>query len=159
MKKQRYFVWLFLGAYIFLLLDFTLLDSAFGRNLFNVQNWSADSFANYFENSVNLSPFATIRLYITGLRSGNIAAGYFFVNIIGNIIMLMPLAFFIPFLFKKYNSFFKFLIFILIFSLLIEILQLVFLTGACDIDDIILNVFGAVASYPLFKKLKSCDEE
>lgn len=36
-------------------------------------------------------------------------------------------------------------------SFLIEVIQLIFLVGSCDIDDIILNVLGAVFSYLIFK--------
>lgn len=154
MKRQRITIWLFLGVYILLLVNFTLIDDTFGRNIFNIQNLNYDSLVHYMENSLNLIPFATIKLYINGLTSDNISLGYFLINIFGNLIMLMPLSFFVPVLIPKINTFLKFLIFVIAFSVCIEILQILFLTGSCDIDDVMLNVLGAAISYPIFSKLK-----
>lgn len=154
MKKQQITIWLFLGVYVLLLVNFTLIDDTFGRNIFNIQNLNYDSLVNYMETSLNLIPFATIRLYVNGLKSDNISLGYFLINIFGNLLMLMPLAFFVPTLLKKINTFLKFLIFVIGFAVCIEVLQILFLTGSCDIDDVMLNVLGAALSYPIFAKLK-----
>ena len=155
MKKQQIIIWLFLGVYILLLVNFTLVDDSFGRNIFNIKNLNFDSLANYMDTSLNLTPFATIKLYINGLKTGNISLGYFFINIFGNFLMLMPLSFFAPTLIKGLNKFYKFLIFVILFAVCIEILQILFLTGSCDIDDVILNVLGACVSYFIFQKLKN----
>ena len=153
MKTHRKTVWLLLVVYIFLLAYFTLMDNTFGRNIFNIKNLSYQAFVNYINNSVNLIPFATIKLYISGLKNNAISTGYFVVNILGNLLLLMPLAFFAPTLVCKINRFYKFVMVIFAVSILIEILQILFLTGSCDIDDVILNVLGAALAYPLFKKL------
>ena len=158
MKKQRLIIWLFLDVYILLLANFTLIDDTFGRNIFNIQNLNFDSLANYIDTSLNLTPFATIKLYINGLKSGNISLGYFFINIFGNFLMLMPLSFFVPTLIEKINKFYKFLIIVILFAICIELLQILFLTGSCDIDDVILNVLGASISYPIFLKVNKNDE-
>ena len=39
-----------------------------------------------------------------------------------------------------------------VFVLVVELLQMLLLTGSCDIDDWILNVSGAFLGYMLFKK-------
>lgn len=39
-----------------------------------------------------------------------------------------------------------------IFVFVVELLQMLLLTGSCDIDDWILNVSGAVLGYLLLKK-------
>ncbi len=157
MKTNRKTVWLLLVVYIFLLAYFTLIDSTFGRNIFNIKNFNYNAFVNYINSSLNLIPFATIKLYIEGLKSGIISVGYFLINIFGNLLMLMPLSFFLPTVVKKINKFYKFILVIIAISLLIEILQIVFLTGSCDIDDVILNVSGAALAYPLFKKLEKSE--
>jgi glycopeptide antibiotics resistance protein len=41
----------------------------------------------------------------------------------------------------------KFLLFISLTVIVVEVLQIVFLTGSADIDDFILNVGGAMAAY------------
>ncbi len=151
MKKLRITEWILLFVYIIILIDFTLLDDAFGRNIFNIQNFSFDSFVNYIDNSLNLIPFSTVKLYINGVAQDKISLAYFVINIFGNLIMLIPLTYFIPRIFKGINCFFKLLIALILFSVAIEILQLIFLTGSCDIDDVILNVTGAAIAYPILK--------
>ncbi len=153
MKKIRVFEWILLAVYLLILIDFTLLEDAFGRNIFNIQNLNFNSFVNYIENSVNLIPFATVRLYINGVIQNKISFSYFIINILGNLIMLMPLTFYIPRIFKRLNKFIFVLLLLILFSVFIEALQFLFQTGSCDIDDVILNVSGAAAVYPLFKKL------
>ena len=44
----------------------------------------------------------------------------------------------------------KHILIIFIISLLIELLQLITMSGYVDIDDIILNVFGAYVCYKIF---------
>ncbi len=73
--------------------------------------------------------------------------------------MLMPLTFFIPRIFKRFDKFLWVLLFLIIISVFIETLQFLFQTGSCDIDDVILNVTGAAAVYPLFKKLSKTKTE
>ncbi len=159
MKKQQRTIWLFLGVYILLLVNFTLVDDTFGRNIFNISKLNYASLVNYMETSLNLIPFATIKLYINGLKADNITLGLFFINIFGNLIMLMPLSFFVPTLIPKINTFLRFLFFVIAISLCIEILQILFLTGSCDVDDVMLNVLGAAISYPIFSKLKPKEKQ
>ena len=64
-----------------------------------------------------------------------------FANIIGNILLFMPLPFFLIEIFN-----FKKNIYILLFAILIsgwvEAMQYVFLLGVTDIDDVMLNITG-----------------
>ena len=61
----------------------------------------------------------------------------------------MPLALFIPILFKKIDNTKKFLISILCVTLGIELIQFITFTGSCDIDDVILNTLGAFIMYKI----------
>lgn len=71
------------------------------------------------------------------------------INIVGNIVMFMPIGFLIPLLWDKLNSFKNVVLFGFATSLLIELTQL-FLIRGTDIDDLILNTVGAVLGYLVF---------
>lgn len=75
----------------------------------------------------------------------------FIFNIIGNIVIFMPIGVFSNYLFKtdfKYTALFAFLI-----SLTIEGTQLS-LERMTDVDDLILNTSGAILGYGIYKSLK-----
>jgi glycopeptide antibiotics resistance protein len=78
-------------------------------------------------------------------------------NIIGNIFLFVPFGIFLPLISKKFRSLGKVFLFGLLFSLLIETLQLVSrqmgVYRSVDIDDVILNVFGTVCGYVLVSML------
>jgi glycopeptide antibiotics resistance protein len=69
-------------------------------------------------------------------------------NIIGNVILLVPLGILLPLLSTRFNSFKKIFIAALLFSLSIEVIQLVSrsfgIYRSADVDDVILNITGAL---------------
>ena len=69
----------------------------------------------------------------------------------GNIIACMPFAFFLPLLFKKQNNLKVFTLTMILIVLIIELLQFITLSGSFDIDDLILNVLGAVILFLILK--------
>lgn len=73
---------------------------------------------------------------------------YFLINFLGNIILFMPFGFFIPLLWRI--SAIKAVIIGFLASLFIETCQL-FLARGTDVDDLILNTFGALLGAILFK--------
>lgn len=75
------------------------------------------------------------------------------INILGNIIMFMPMGFLLPLLFSNLDSLKKTVAVGFGTSLLIEFTQL-FLIRATDIDDLILNTFGTMLGYLVFLTLK-----
>jgi glycopeptide antibiotics resistance protein len=74
----------------------------------------------------------------------------FVVNILGNVLAFTPLGFLLPFLHKKYDNFICVLLLSMMFSLTVELLQLVSKVGIFDVDDILLNSIGGVMGYFLF---------
>lgn len=131
---------------VYLLLLFYALFLDRNLNLLNFKNWFSHL------NLSNLIPFSSI---ISIVKNAFCSGNYESLSIIlGNLIMLSPMAFFIPRLLKNNsnNSFKKFLAIIVLFSLFIEIFQLVTDTGYFDIDDIILNVVGTILFYYCFNK-------
>jgi glycopeptide antibiotics resistance protein len=67
--------------------------------------------------------------------------GLAFGNVVGNIVIFIPLGIYLP-LFKKDKRVVDNLIFIFIVSLFVEIIQWLLGIGVSDIDDIILNCLG-----------------
>lgn len=75
------------------------------------------------------------------------------INILGNIIMFMPMGFLLPLLFSNLDSLKKTVAIGFGTSLLIEFTQL-FLLRSTDIDDLILNTLGTMLGYLVFLAFK-----
>lgn len=150
-KILRQTVILLFFVYILIVVDFTLLDDGFGRNLSNIFSISREEFSNHISENVNFVPFATVKLFLEGHGSGDIATGALFENIIGNLCVFMPFAIFIPIIFRRLDNLLGIFLSTALTVALIEFLQLVFLTGAMDIDDLILNTLGALLVYMVAK--------
>lgn len=69
-----------------------------------------------------------------------------------NIVLFIPLGFFLPLLYKKYDSLGKIALVGFLVSLSIEIAQM-FGTGATDINDLITNTVGACLGFIICKWL------
>ena len=149
-KPMKINLWIFFGLYLLLFITLTLFDPFWGRNGLTIVNWSKEMFDVYIHNSLNIIPFKTIIEYIGAFDSLLNTRAVMF-NLLGNIVACMPFAFFLPLLFKKQNSFKRFLTTMIIIVLAIELLQFITLSGSCDIDDIILNVSGALIMYAILK--------
>ena len=140
--------------YVMLLLTLTLFDEFFGRSGFSAFEWDRELLVDYLEESFNFIPFATIFLYFKAIFNADISFGVFAVNIFGNIIAFMPFGFFLPLLIKPLREYGRFILIVLSAILMIELLQFVFLTGSCDIDDVLLNSLGASLAFMFFAKQK-----
>lgn len=137
--------------YIVIICTLTLFDELYGRNGLIVANWNKELLEYYINNSFNIIPFRTIKLFVSGYNRGIVSFNDFIVNVIGNFLAFMPFAIFIPLIFKKINKYYKFLITMIFIVVIIEVLQFITMSGACDIDDLILNVLGASIIYFIIK--------
>ena len=100
----------------------------------------------YVQSGVNLIPFRTLTQYIANPEMYNIL-----INVIGNIVILMPLQFLIIKIFDLKK--FKTVLFIdIALSFTVEAIQLITHLGVFDVDDIILNVFGMLIIYFIMSK-------
>ena len=99
--------------------------------------------------SINLIPFKTVIQDLVNSRT----MGYMSAvsNTFGNIIIFIPLGYFVPSLNEKYSKFSNVLISTACFSLFFEISQYILGVGSSDIDDIILNTIGGIIGYVLYK--------
>lgn len=106
-------------------------------------------FARYtIQDNYNLIPLKTILEIISNQHLYSII-----INIFGNLLIFMPLEYFIIELFNKNKFFINLLISILLITA-IELLQLIFKVGVFDIDDIILCTSGMMLFYITYTKLK-----
>lgn len=150
-KPMKINLYIFFILYLMLLITLTLFDSSWGRNGFAIKDFKV-----YIKQSVNLVPFKTIINYIKEFNSMYSTRQIMF-NLLGNICAFMPMALFLPLLFKKQSKFKNFIITMIIIILGIESLQLITTSGRFDIDDLILNLFGAVIMY-LLLNIKSVND-
>ena len=150
-KPMKINLYIFFMLYLMLLITLTLFDSSWGRNGFAIKDFKV-----YIKQSVNLVPFKTIINYIKEFNSMYSTRQIMF-NLLGNICAFMPMALFLPLLFKKQSKFKNFIITMIIIILGIESLQLITTSGRFDIDDLILNLFGAVIMY-LLLNIKSVND-
>ena len=97
----------------------------------------------------NFIPFKSI---YGALKSDNLY--FMIINILGNLLVFMPLEYFIINLFKVKKFSLNFMLsFVLI--LIIEILQFVFKVGVFDIDDILLSVLGMMIFFVIYNKFEN----
>lgn len=129
-KPLKISLWIFFILYLILLITLVAFDYFRGDSV-----------------SVNIIPLETIMGYVKAFFNNSANLNIIAYNLVGNIVCLTPLAFFLPRLFEKQNKFKTFLITTMGIALSIEILQLITMSGTFDIDDIILNVIGALIAY------------
>lgn len=103
------------------------------------------NFGGTQEGPANLVPFKTILPYLMGEKGFVIA----FINIAGNIVLLIPLGLLVSFIFRNI-TWKKMLLLSLVVGFTIEGLQVLLHVGIFDIDDVILNGLGVMVGYWLF---------
>ena len=103
--------------------------------------------------NLNLEPFHTIRLFLNVLgRKDYLSAAI--INLGGNVIMFIPLGYFLPKVFPALQKFWRTILATVLIITAVEVAQLFTLLGKCDIDDLVLNVIGATIGYGIFKLSK-----
>jgi glycopeptide antibiotics resistance protein len=99
--------------------------------------------------AVILVPFQTIGGFIADLGNAvnpgaraNAAR-----NLIGNLLLLVPLGLVLPYFLRAMRRFLPYLLTVAVLIVAIEVTQVVTMSGTADIDDFLLNLAGAVAGY------------
>ena len=67
-------------------------------------------------------------------------------------VQLTLLGFYLPFLVKKMTSVKGYMVIVAVFIVLIEVVQLITLSGSMDMDDFILNFAGALIGFFVFTR-------
>ncbi len=96
----------------------------------------------------NLVPFKEIRRFLTYSRILGLHA--VLINLAGNVLCFIPFGFYLPILNKKLKSMILIIIMTFCFSLIIELIQLIFKVGCFDVDDMFLNTIGGLIGYLIF---------
>lgn len=109
--------------------------------------WDDVSFIEYIQFSSNFVPFQTISIYFNALFDGSMNIDIPIKNLFGNLLMFLPMGIYLPYFLRKLNKLGTFTISIIILLLSIEVIQLVTRLGSFDIDDLILNMVGALIGF------------
>lgn len=135
--KNKKLIKILFSIYILFLILFVVLkfDGNFER-IISLHNSIIENEKDGIRN-INLIPFRSMSPYLK-----NITETFAFKNIIANILVFIPLGFFISS--KNPKNVFKALIICLGVILSIELIQLFFKIGFFDVDDIILNFIGSL---------------
>lgn len=106
---------------------------------------------------VNLIPFSSIGSMLLTLREypRPDVLWVMVYNIGGNIIMFVPLGFFLRALLPRCRSFPRCMGTVAVIMTAVELCQLFTLRGFCEIDDLMLNLGGAAVGWALGKHLSS----
>lgn len=139
------------AIYLFTVLVLTLFDTYYGRGgLSHLEKWQTITKEELLE-GINLIPLKTVLLYVKALGSRTLTLQNVIINLAGNCGVFMPFALFLPVSLPRLGRWWRFLIVMVCAVATIELLQLALLTGACDIDDLILNVSGAFLAFLALK--------
>lgn len=144
MRLLKVFLWLGFMLYFAFLVKVILIKHL--PLSFIVQNLELG--LNYFQ--INLIPFATINAYFA---YGNIVNSV--INVLGNVIIFIPLGFLLPILMDRVRKLSVLLLVSFGVTLSFETIQLLYpLLGSFDVDDLILNTFGALLGFLGFLLLR-----
>jgi len=102
------------------------------------------------ERGFNLIPYSSIRQMLNSPLGLKVAL----YNVMGNFLMLTPLAILLPFVYENFKKIRYYLIVIFILSFCIEFAQYITEIGSFDVDDLILNVSGSLILFIIVTKTK-----
>lgn len=112
----------------------------------NVSVWSNALMSEVMPYRINIVPFRTIREYIEMLFVSDINKDIPLMNLLGNLFMFSPMGFLLP-LYKKNKNCKNFILSMMSILIFKEFLQFVCGKAVFDIDDIILNMIGAIIAF------------
>ncbi len=96
---------------------------------------------------VNLVPFRTIQRFWNAWLTGKLGLYPVALNLIGNFVAFMPFGWFFPRLHKHMRHFLVFFLTMLLLVFAVEMVQVLLRCGSGDVDDILLNVGGALVAW------------
>lgn len=141
LNRHRKHGFVLLVIYLVLLTYFLFFAEAMGR--------TPDMRVDY---SYNLTLFKEIRRFI--VHRDILGYKAMILNIAGNVVAFMPFGFILPEVWDQLNRWYTITLMGFLFSLGIELVQLVGRVGSFDVDDLLLNTIGALLGYFAFVMAK-----
>ena len=141
---KRKILWVGFAAYVLLMLWLLFI------------RWRGVTVTDYWtqlSGRVNLVPFSSMGSMLRTLWHYPYRAVLWTVvyNIGGNIIMFVPLGFFLRALFPGCRGFWRCMGAVTVIMTIVELTQLLTLRGFCELDDLILNLLGAAIGWLIAK--------
>ncbi len=135
-KKRGFLKWVCFLAYLLFLSYLLFYSAGFDR-------------VEHEHYRYNLTMFQEImRYYNLGMRTGSWSL--FVLNVVGNIVVFMPIGMFLPSLFSRCRNIIFTTILTLEISLCVEVIQLLTKVGSFDVDDLLLNTIGGICGYVVY---------
>ena len=106
---------------------------------------------NNIDLNTNFNPLETVRLYINAIKYDYIGMEIPLSNLVGNAMLFMPMAVFLPCLFRPMQKLWIFALSMLLLLVAVEAVQLLLACGSCDVDDVILNLAGTLILFGILK--------
>ena len=133
------------AAYLLLMLWLLFIRH---RGIPAVDYWSQ------LQGRVNLVPFSSMGSMLRALWYNPYPAVLWTVvyNIGGNIVMFVPLGFFLRALFPGCRGFWRCMAAVAVIMSAVELCQLFTLRGFCEVDDVMLNLSGAAIGFWIAKR-------
>lgn len=133
---------------VYLLMLSSLLFGGYRTGVF-AYSASKRDWLMYLQYNTNFIPFRSIGEYIRSFVDHSMNYDIILQNLLGNLVLFMPMAVFLPCAFPRMYRF-RYLVPVMGgILLLVEIVQLVFRLGSMDVDDFILNFSGAMLAFGL----------
>ena len=144
---KRKFLWAGFAAYILLMLWLLFI------------RWRSVEITDYWAQlagRVNFIPFSSMGSMLRTLWYNPYPAVLWTVvyNIGGNIIMFVPLGFFLRALVSRCRKFWRCMGAVAVIMTCVELCQLFTLRGFCEIDDLMLNLLGAAMGWAIAKWMR-----
>ena len=145
MKKRNVCIWIF-TAYCAL-----MIWLLFGRERYHtVPDYWQQVALNF--NPVPLETIIRFVGFLVGDYS-DVLKHHAIVNLVGNVVMFVPLGFFPALFWKQFRPLWRCLLWGGLIIVCVELTQLFTLVGSCDLDDLMLNLVGIAMGNGLYRLL------
>ena len=152
MAKNRKKIWKFIFiVYILILIKLIVFKYPWERLVSIMNHWEKGVILEGLS-TANFTLGKSIRMYIKYFNKFPFWNG--FANLVGNVLVFIPYGFLLPKAYPSCGKWWRTFYCAVGFVMCIELFQLFSAFGAFDVDDIILNVLGALIGYSVFAVLR-----